>query len=181
MKRGHYVIVGGAALFVIGIAVVVAWALPLAAQIIQETSTLQGEELAAGESRAVSLDVTDTSRPLSVIVNSANKDVELAVVLVTPENQRAIESTFRENTVMSADPTVAGTYELTVTNNGESPTSVDIVFGRLPGVEENNQVDVNIYGGIVAGIGMVAAGVIVMIAGVVVVVIDRRKKPLPTG
>lgn len=181
MKRGHYVIIGGAALFVAGIAVVIAWALPIAAQIIKETSTLQGEQLAAGQSKTLTLEVADTSRPLSIIVNSANKDAELAVVLVTPDGQRAIESTFKENTVLSADPAVAGTYELTVTNSGELTTSIDVVFGRVPGVEENNQVNVDVYGGVVAGVGIVVAGIMVMIAGVIVVVIDRRKKPVPTG
>ena len=179
MKRGYYVIIGGAALFAIGIAVVVAWALPLAQQIERETAILQGAELGAGLSETVSLDVTDTSRPLSVLINSNNPEVELAVVLVTPEGNTAIESTFNENTVMSADPAAAGEYVLTVTNNGQAPTSIDVVFGRLPGVEQNNQVDVDMYGGAIAGIGMVIAGIPVMIAGIILLVIDSRKKKAP--
>ena len=180
MKRGYYFIIGGAALFVAGIAIVTIWAVPLAQQIGRETAILQGVELGAGMSETVTLDVTDTSRPLSVIVNSNNPEAELAIELVTPEGDTAIESTFRENTVMSADPAVAGEYRLTVTNNdGQSATSIDLVFGRVPGIEPNNQVDVDIYGGAIAGIGMAVAGVPVMIAGIILLVIDSRKKKAP--
>ncbi len=179
MKRGYYFIIGGAALFVAGIAVVTIWAVPLAQQIGRETAILQGVELGAGMSETVSLDVTDTSRPLSVIVNSNNPEAELAIELVAPEGDTTIESTFKENTVMSADPAVAGEYRLTVTNNGQSATSIDLVFGRVPGIESNNQVDVDIYGGAIAGIGMAVAGIPVMIAGIILLVIDSRKKKAP--
>ena len=175
MKRGHYVVIAGAALFVIGIAVTMALALPIAEQIQKETVLLQGEEVGAGQSESLSLEVTDTSRPLSVIVASSNPAVQLHVILEAPGGQPAINSTFAENTVLSADPSVAGTYRLTVTNTGQSETSVDVVFGRLPGVEENNQVAFETFGGVFAGAGVIIAGIIVMIAGVIIIVIDRRR------
>lgn len=175
MKRGHYVVIAGAALFVIGIAVTAAWALPIAEQIRKETVLLQGKEIDAGQSESLSLEVADTSRPLSVIVASSNPAVQLQVILEAPDGQTAINSTFAENTVLSADPTIAGAYLLTVTNTGQSDTSVDVVFGRLPGVEENNQVALETFGGVFAGVGVIIAGVIVMIAGVIIIVIDRRR------
>ena len=85
MKRGHYVVIGGAALFVIGIAVVVAWALPIAGQIQKETAFLQREQLHAGESESLSLEVTDTSKPLSVFASSTDTTVPLAIVVTSPE------------------------------------------------------------------------------------------------
>jgi hypothetical protein len=53
---------------------------------------------------------------------------------------------------------------------------VDVVFGRLPGVEANNQVNIDTFGGILAGAGITIAGVLVMIAGVIILIIDRRKR-----
>lgn len=175
MKRGHYVIIAGAILFAVGIAVTVAWALPIAEQLKKETALLQGEQLNAGESESLSLEVTDTSKPLSVIVSSTDQSVPLAIVVTSPEGETLLDFNFTENTVMSAQPTVSGTYRLAVTNTGQSGTSVDVVFGRLPGVEESNQVALETFGGVLVGLGIIIAGIIVMIGGGVLTVIDKRR------
>lgn len=175
MKRGYYVLIAGGALFVIGITVLAAWALPIAEQIQRDATLLQGEQVNPGESESLSLKVTDTSRPLSAAVNSANADAQLQAIIETPDGQRAINSTFSDNTVLSADPAVAGTYELTITNIVQTGTSIDVIFGHLPGVEENNKVAFEAYSGAVAGIGIIIAGVAVMIAGGVILVVDRRR------
>jgi hypothetical protein len=175
LKRGYIVVIAGAVIFVIGIVVTVAWALPIADQIRREAAVLQGEQVNPGESESLSLRVTDTSRPLSVVVTSANPDVQLQAILETPDGKTALNSTFAKNTILTADPEVAGTYKLTVTNVDQSGTSVDVVFGHLPGVEENNQVAFEAYGGALAGFGMIIAGIIVMIGGGVLVVIEKRR------
>jgi hypothetical protein len=175
LKRGHYVVIGGAVLFAIGIAVIVVWALPIAGQIQRETASLQREQLNPGESEALSLDVTDTSKPLSVFVSSTDANVPLAIVVTSPEGKPLLDSNFTENTVMSAEPTVAGAYSLRVTNLGHSTTTIDAIFGRFPGIGENNQVNFETFGGVLAGIGIIIAGLIVIIAGVVIVIVDRRK------
>lgn len=176
MKRGHYVIIGGAALFVIGIAVIVAWALPIADQIQKETVFLQGSALGAGQSEQLSLEVTDTSRPLSVFAASTDASVPVAIVVASPDGETLLDFNFTENTVMSAQPVVPGTYSLSVTNQGQSETAVDVVFGRFPGVEEDNQVVFEAFGGVLAGTGIIIAGVIVMISGVAIVLADRRRR-----
>jgi hypothetical protein len=179
LKRGHYVIIGGAALFVIGIAVIVAWALPIAGQIQKETAFLQGSALGAGQSEQLSLEVTDTSRPLSVFAASTDTSVPIAIVVASPDGETLLDFNFTENTVMSAQPTVPGTYSLSITNQGQSETAVDVVFGRLPGVEQDNQVAFETFGGVLAGLGIIIAGIIVMIAGVAIVLVDRRKRAPP--
>ncbi len=176
MKRGHYVVIGGVALFVIGIAITVIWALPIAEQIRRETVFLQREQLDAGESGAVSLDVTDTSKPLSIFVSSTNTTVPLAILITSPEGKTLLDSNFTENTVMSAEPSVAGAYSLRVTNQGQSTTIIDAIFGRFPGIGENNQVNFETFGGVFEGVGIIIAGVMVIIAGIVVVIVDRKKR-----
>ena len=176
MKRGHYVVIGGAALFAIGIAVVVAWALPIAEQLKKENAFMQRELLNAGETESLSLDVTDTSRPLSVFVSSTDTTVPLAIVVTSPEGATLLASNFTENAVISTDPTVAGSYVLRVTNEGQSTTNIEAIFGRFPGVGENNQVAFETFGGVLVGAGIIIAGVIVMIAGLVIIIVDRRKR-----
>ncbi len=175
MKRGYYVVIAGTVLFVAGIIVTVAWALPIADQIQKETAILQREQLNAGESESLSLEVTDTSKPLSVFVSSTDTSVPLAIVVASPEDEILLNSNFTENTVMGVEPTVAGTYSLRVTNEGQTATSIDVIFGRFPGIEENNQVAFETFGGVIAGLGIIIAGIIVMIGGGVLLVIDKRR------
>ena len=175
MKRGYYVLIGGAALLVAGIAITIIWALPIAEQFQREATALQGAALGAGQSRNLSLDVTDTSKPISIIVNSKEQGVTLEAILIAPDGKTAINSTFAENTVLGANPAVPGTYKLTVSNKGQTPTSIDVVFGRLPGVEQNNKVDLGTFGGVLVGAGVIIAGIIVMIAGAAILIIDRRR------
>jgi hypothetical protein len=104
LKRGHYLVIGGAAAFVIGIAVVAAWALPLAEQIQKEAVLMQQEQLNAGESRTLSLDLTDTSKPLSIFISSTDATMPITIVVTSPEGKKLLDSNVTGNRVMSTDP-----------------------------------------------------------------------------
>jgi hypothetical protein len=41
------------------------------------------------------------------------------------------------------------------------------------------KVNVNFFGGIIAGVILAIAGIIVLIAGVIVLILDRKRRPLP--
>jgi hypothetical protein len=179
LKRGHYLVIGGAAAFVIGIAVVAAWALPLAEQIQKEAVLTQQEQLNAGESRTLSLDLTDTSKPLSIFISSTDATMPITIVVTSPEGKKLLDSNVTGNRVMSTDPTMAGTYVLRITNAGQAATSINAVFGRFPGIGENNQVNFEAFSGVLAGVGIIITGIIVMIAGVAITIIDSRKRPPP--
>ena len=77
---------------------------------------MQREQLDAGESKSLSLDFMDTSKPHSVFVSSTDKSVPLAIVVASLEGEMLRDSNFTDNTVMSTDPTVAGSYVLRVTS-----------------------------------------------------------------
>lgn len=172
MKRGYIVLISGAAIFVAGIVLTVVWALPIASQLQQETSIVQGANLAAGESQAVALQVEDVTKSLSIVI-SANNDEPINAALIDPDGMPGINSTFTGANALSAEPTVPGTYRVIVTNQGDSATQVDVVFGHIPGV--GSDVDESVFIGVAAGASIVVAGLIVMIVGIVIVVIDRRR------
>ena len=77
-------------------------------------------------------------------------------------------TTFKVNTV--------GKVTLTISNQGSSPVNVDGVFGYIPFVGENNQVNLSPLNGILIGIILFIIGLIALIVGVVFVIIDRRKE-----
>lgn len=183
MKRGHYVLIGGAAVFAAGIALTWILASPLAKQLDKETSITQGTKLSPNESQTMSLNVTDTSKTLTIVVN-ANNEAKLTAVLTDPDGMKSvltdpngtkyIDTPFVRTVTLAADPTVPGIYKLLITNIGDESTEIDVIFGHLPGVGKDN-VNLEMYSGIVAGVGIVIAGMIVMIIGVVIVVVDRKR------
>lgn len=175
LKRGYYFLMGGAAVFIIGIVLTVVYALPIARQIQAETSMLQDTVIEPGRSATVSLYVANITKPLSVVVSSDNSDVRLNAVLIDPAGNTGLDSTFTENLATGAEPTVAGYYNLTITNIDDSPTSINAVFGHIPGVGRES-VNVDIFSGVIAGVGVIIAGIMVMIVGVVIVVVDRKKR-----
>ena len=173
LKRGYYVLVGGAVVFAIGIALTWIWALPLAQQLDKDTSITQGTKLASNESQTMSLDVQDPSKKLSIVIN-ANNDAKLTAVLTDPAGTKYIDTPFVKAVTLSANPTVPGVYRLEITNIGSEPTEIDAIFGHLPGTG-SDRVNAEMFSGIIAGIGIIIAGIIVMIVGIVIVVVDRKK------
>lgn len=174
MKRGYYLLIGGAAILVAGIVLAAVWAVPIAQQIERDTSSLEGTRLAPGESQTITLQVTDITRPLSVAISASN-DSPVNALLLDPEGRPGINSTFTGANFQTAPATVQGSYRLTVTNQGDEATEVDVLFGHLPGVGQSGP-NVEMFSGLLVGVGMVIAGIVVMAVGVVVVIVDRRSK-----
>lgn len=173
MKRGHYILIAGGAIFVVGLVLTTAWALPLAAEIQKGTTILQGREMGPGDSVTATLGIADTSKPLSIVISSGS-DIEMSARVLDPDGDQIFDTTFTEAMAEGTDPTVPGVYELVITNQSSSGTSVDMVFGQIPGVGEQD-IDTDIFSGVLAGVAIIIAGVMVLIGGVVVTVVDRRK------
>jgi hypothetical protein len=173
LKRGHYVLIGGAAVFIAGIALTVIWALPLAQQLGKDTSITQGTKLSPNESQTMSLDVTDPAKTLSIVIN-ANNEAKLTAVLTDPAGTKYIDTPFVKTVTLSAQPTVTGIYKLEITNIGTEDTEIDAIFGHLPGTGPD-RVNAEMFSGVIAGTGIIIAGIIVMIVGVVILVVDRKK------
>lgn len=173
MERGYGVIIAGAAIFVIGIVLTVIWAMPLAAQLQQDATIIQQLRIVSDDSTPIRFDVTDTQKPLSAVVTTGGQ-VDMRAVLTDPQGNQLLSREFTETYADSADPTVPGTYELVLYNDGTGDVTVDVLFGHIPGVGEGT-FDAEAYGSLLAGVGIIIAGVVVMAAGVVVWVIDRRR------
>ena len=73
-------------------------------------------------------------------------------------------------------PDVEGEYTLTITNLGSSPVKVGGIFGYLPILGNNNQVNLQSLGGIIAGVILFVIGIITLIVGAIIIILDRRRK-----
>lgn len=173
LKRGHYVLIAGGAIFIIGLVLTFIWALPLATELQRGTTILQGREIGAGQSMTVTLGIADTGKSLSIVV-SAGSEVEMNAKVLDPDGEQIFDSSFTEAMTEATSPTVSGIYELVITNQSQSDATVDIVFGQIPGVGEQD-IDTELFSGILVGVAIIIAGIMVVIGGVAVTVVDRRR------
>ena len=72
-------------------------------------------------------------------------------------------------------PDITGKYTVTIYNLGNSPVSIGVLAGNLPFMGANNQVNINSFSGIIAGVVLTIAGIIVLIAGAIGLILDRRR------
>jgi uncharacterized repeat protein (TIGR01451 family) len=61
-------------------------------------------------------------------------------------------------------PDITGKYTITIQNLGSAPVTIGVLVGNLPFVGANNQVNISLLAGIIAGILLIIAGIIVLIA-----------------
>ena len=179
LKRGYIILIAGGVLLIVSIVISAVWAGSFAGQFLQENTLISQAVVRPSESINATLQVNDTSRPISVALQfepesatnvTLRETVTDSVGRVVNMNEflKDFFTTFKVNTV--------GKFTLTISNQGSSPVNVDGVFGYIPFVGENNQVNLSPFNGILIGIILFIIGLIALIVGVVFVIIDRRKE-----
>jgi len=156
---------------------------------MRENTLLNGVLIRPADLVNTTFQVTDTSRPVSLAIHIESNNNNTSG---TGQEQQIPNNTLRETVrnpngiVMTSNefikqffttfkPDMTGKYTITISNLGNTPVSIGALVGNLPFVGANNQVNVNFFGGIIAGIFLIVAGIIVLIAGVVVLALDRKK------
>ena len=130
------------------------------------------------ESINATLQVNAISRPISVALHFEPQlsNVTLRETVVEPSGRvvntneflKDFFTTFRVNTV--------GKFTLTILNQGNSPVNVDGIFGYIPFVGQNNQINLSLLNDIIIGIILFVVGIIALIVGIIFIIIDRRRE-----
>jgi hypothetical protein len=71
-------------------------------------------------------------------------------------------------------PDVQGEHTLIITNLGSVPVKVGGMFGYIPIIGNDNQLNLQPLTGIIAGVILFIAGIITLIVGAIIAVLDRR-------
>ena len=176
--RGYIILIAGGALVVAGIVISAVWAGSFVSQFMQENSIISQAVVRPSESINTTLQVNDISRPISTALHfepdSANVTLREAVtdpegrIVNTNEFSKDFFTTFKINSV--------GKFTLTISNQGSSPVNVDGLFGYIPFVGQNNQVNLSPLNGIIIGIALFVIGIIALIVGIIFVIKDRRRE-----
>jgi len=181
MQRGYLILIVGGALLASGIVISVIWAGPLGSRIIYQNTILNGVSIYPSGTASANTQVNDVSRPLSLVISiepSHSTDQVNPTLRETVRNPNAeVISTneFTKQFLTTIKPDVMGKYTLAIDNLGGRLVSVGILFGNLPFVGQNNQLNLNLFGGLVAGGILAVAGIIALIVGPVVLIVDRRR------
>ena len=178
LQRGYIILIAGGVLVVAGTVLSIFWAGSFAGQFLQENTIIGQTLVMPSESINATLQVNDISRPISVALHfdpqSANVTLRQTVIdqsgRVVNTNQflKDFFTTFRVNTV--------GNFTLMILNQGSNPVNVDGIFGYIPFVGANNQVNLSPLNAIIIGVILFIIGIITMIVDIVFVIIDKRRE-----
>jgi hypothetical protein len=179
MHRGYIILIVGGALLASGIAITVIWAGSLGGRIIHQNTILSGVSIyPTGTANAIT-QVNDLSRPLSLVIsiesNTGQTNPTLRETVRNPNGEVISSNEFTTQFLTTIKPNVIGKYTLTIDNTGGSLVSVGILFGNLPFVGQNDQLNMNLFVGLVAGGILAIAGIIALIAGLIIVIVNRRR------
>ena len=181
MQRGYLILIVGGTLLASGIAISVIWAGSLGGRIIHQNTILNGVSIYPSGTASAITQVNDVSRRLSLVISiESNRNVDQATptlreTIRNPNGEAISTNQFTKQFLTTIKPDVIGKYTLTIDNLGGSIVSVGILFGNLPFVGQNNQLNLNLFGGFVTGGILAVAGIIALIAGLVVLIVDRRR------
>jgi hypothetical protein len=176
MQRGYLVLIVGGALLASGIVISVIWAGSLGSRIIHQNTILNGVSIYPSGTASAIAQVNDVSRHLSLVISiEPNRNTDLRETVRNPNGEVISTNEFTKQFLTTIKPDVIGEYTLTIDNLGGSLVSVGILFGNLPFVGQNNQLNLNLFGGLVTGGILAVAGIIALIAGLVLLIVDRRR------
>ena len=138
MQRGYLILIVGGALLALGIAISVIWAGSLGSRIINQNTILNGVSIyPSGAANAIT-QVTDLSRPLSLVIsiesnhNTGQPNPILRETVRNPNGELISTNQLTKQFLTTIKPDVIGKYTLTMDNLGGSLVSVGILFGNLP-------------------------------------------------
>lgn len=196
LQRGYIILIIGAALLISGVVVSVFWAGSFASSFLSQGVILNHLAIPPSGSANNTIQVTDISHPIAlqihfeshsgngISVNSQNGQANTT----TSNNNNSLREVVRDSNgrILSQNdlskqffttfkPTIPGTYTLVISNLGSNPVRVAALFGSATFVNENNQININLFTGVIAGLVLIGIGIITLIAGIIIVILDRRK------
>lgn len=181
MRRGYLILIAGGVLIASGIAISVIWAGSLGGRIMNQNTILNGVSIyPSGAANAIT-QVNDLSRPLSLVIsiesndNTGQANPILRETVRNPNGDIISTNDFAKQFVATIKPDAIGQYTLTINNLGGNFVRIGILFGNLPFVSQNSQLNVNFFAGLVIGGVLAIVGIIALIVGLVVVIVDRRR------
>src|ERR671910_3731465 len=134
IQRGYIILIIGGVLFVAGIIIAAAWAVPFASTFLQNNTLINQVSIAPGRSVEATTQVTDVSRPITVAIHIERLEgvVRLIETVRDPSGTVVSNNEFSANLFTTFQPQNTGNHVLNITNAGIAPVTIDAMFGYIP-------------------------------------------------
>jgi uncharacterized membrane protein len=190
IRRGYIILIIGGVLFVAGIIIAAAWAIPFASTFLQENTLINQVSIEPGRSVQATTQVTDVSRPVTVAIHVERPEGVARVIETVKDPSGTVVSSneFSANLFTTFQPQMTGNHILNVTNAGTIPITIDATFGYMPFITSASPPTSEVAGQPIPGVDLSSLSVVIVggvlttigfftiIAGIVIVVIDSRKR-----
>lgn len=180
MPRGIKVLIISGLLFLSSIIIFFTWGVSFSGIFVQNNPSLSTSQINIEplQSSNSSIAVNSTNKLLSVTIDATNNEqIPLMEVVIDPAGNILSNSTFQNTYFTTITPDRIGDYKLLITNLDPKKTAnVYLFFGNLPFLNENGEIDLTIFGGLVLGVILFVAGIIALIVGIILYVKDRNKE-----
>ena len=191
LQRGYIILIIGSALLIAGIVISMIWAGSFANSFLRQGMILNDVALAPSTSGRNTIRLTDIAHPIALQIHFESQDsntnssqtsntavgrhVSLNEVVKDPADKILSNTTFSRQFFTTLKPTAQGTYTLIISNLGSDTIKVGALFGPATFLNEENQINFDILGGVIAGLSAAVLGILALIAGIIVLILDRRK------
>lgn len=177
LKRGYIILIVGAIMLVTAAVVSALSVGSFAGQFMRDNIIISQASIRPSESVTAILQVNDTRRQVSLALHSETESTNATIreTIRDPISKIVNAKEFPKDYFTTFKPNTTGNYTLTITNLGASIINIDGVFGFLPFVGENKQVNFSPLNIITIGAILFIMGIVVFITGVVFVIVDRRR------
>jgi len=180
MQRGIKVLIVSGLLFLSSIIVFFTWGASFSGIFMQDNPSLSTSQINIEplQSSNANIAVNSTNKLLSVTIDATNNEqIPLREVVTDPAGHVLSNSTFQNTYFTTITPERTGDYRLLITNLDPRQTaSVYLFFGNLPFLNENGEIDLAIFGGLLFGVVLFGAGIVAMIIGIIFYVKDHNKE-----
>jgi hypothetical protein len=185
MRRGYKILIVSAILFASAIAVFFTWGIAFSNLFLSNTQSLSTSQVTIRplESHNATIDIENPQKVFTLTIDSINNDqIKLREVVIGPNGKAISNATFQKSYFAAINPNSTGEYRLSISNlDRDSAASIYMLFGNLPFIKENGEIDPTSFAGLIIGMFLFIGGIISFAIGVILSLKDRNREKFSRG
>ena len=182
MQKGYRLLVLSGILFVTSVSISFVWGITFSGLFIANNQGLLANQITLSPLHAynTSIYIDSIDRPLTIAMDSINNDQpKLREVVTGPSGEVISNSTFQKTYFFTIKPNKTGEYEFSVVqleNKSRNDATLYVLFGVLPFLKENGELEWSVFTGLIVGIFLFVGGIFFLVAGLFISFRDRNRR-----
>jgi hypothetical protein len=182
MQRGYRILVVSGILFATSVSISFVWGITFSGLFIANNQGLSANQVTLTTLHAynTSIHIDSVNRPLTLAIDSINNDQsKLREIVTGPSGELISNATFQKTHFSTIKPNKTGEYELSVVQLEKKPrddAAVYVLFGVLPFLKENGELELGVFAGLIVGIFLFIGGIVSLTAGTIISIKYRNRR-----